>query len=388
MLSEHDVIIVGCGPAGTAAAVTLARRGLDVVMVDRACFPRKKLCGGLLTWKAVKLLEVAFQESATSLTEQGIINYASDLYAIKSFDTVLAEGELPYPFHFVDRSAFDAHLLKLAEQAGAKSILGTAVTACDPEAGEVVLSNGDTLRGKHVIGADGANSTLRASHPRHDRKRFREGMAPAIEVALPKDAFPREVSFPELYVGFLDAGYGWVFPNKDRVIVGICGLRRNKENFSVLFEDYLAKLGVDRSLVGTLHGHPLPYGNYISDPVHKRLMLAGDAGGFVEPLFGEGIFFALCTGLFAGESILEAEAKRISPGPLYSRRLHREIVPELKASDRLRWALFLSMRYTGTAALGCFVRTGASPLAEMVHGMRSYSLLRRKEWDFLPQPSG
>lgn len=383
MQNEYDVIVVGCGPAGSAAAVALARRGLRVVMVDRARFPRKKLCGGLLTWKSVKLLEAAFGESADAMTEQGVINYTSDRYAIRTFDKTLAEGVLPYPFHFVDRSVFDAHLLSLADGAGAEIRLGVAVTACDAAAGSVVLENGDTLHGQYVVGADGANSVVRSSIPGFDRQRFRECMAPAIEISLPREAFPREVTHPELYVGFLDAGYGWVFPNSDQTIVGICGLRRNRENFSAIFEDYLRRIGVDPSAVDSLHGHPLPYGNYIGDPVHGRLMLAGDAAGFVEPLFGEGIFFALCSGVFAGESITEAVEKRISPGPLYSRRLHRQIIPEFKASDRLRWALFRAMRYAGPSALGCFVRTGATPLAEMVHGMRSYSLLRRKQWDFL-----
>lgn len=380
---KYDVIICGCGPAGATAGLVLARQGHSVLMLDRERFPRKKLCGGLLTWKSVKLLESIFGESAESLTGSGVINHVSEHYAINTFSKTLAQGELPFPFHFVDRTLFDAHLLDHARRAGATVMEDAPVSHCDTENGIVTLADGDTFQTRHVIGADGANSVVRKSFPNFDRRRFRRYMAPAIEIALPPEALPKPVEHPELYVEFLDAGYGWVFPNRDRVIVGICGLHDKKINFSQQFKDYLDFLEIKESLIPPFRGHPLPYGNYLENPVHGRALLAGDAGGFVEPLFGEGIFFALCTGLYAGESVNEAFTKRTAPGPLYTRRLYRYIYPELKASDRLRWALFKAMKHLGPFSLGLFVNSATSPLAEMVHGIRSYSLLRRKKWDFI-----
>lgn len=104
MNKEYDVIICGCGLAGSAAGLSLARRGHSVAMLDRAHFPRKKLCGGLLTWKSVKLLAVLFGEDADSLTKAGAINYAADEYAIRTFSKTLAGGKLPFPFP--ERAAF------------------------------------------------------------------------------------------------------------------------------------------------------------------------------------------------------------------------------------------------------------------------------------------
>jgi flavin-dependent dehydrogenase len=115
-------------------------------------------------------------------------------------------------------------------------------------------------------------------------------------------------------------------------------------------------------------------------------MLTGDSGGFVEPLFGEGIFYALCTGLYAGDAVNQAMEDGTAPGPLYVERLRRDILPELRASDRLRWLLFRLMKLAGPGPLGLFVGAGSSRLTEMVHGMRSYSWLRRKHWGFIDAP--
>jgi len=383
MNTQYDVIIAGCGPAGATAGFVLAQKGMSVLMIDRAEFPRKKLCGGLLTWKSVQLLQTVFGLTPEDLIQAGVVNHVSDHYGIRTFDKSLAEGPLPFPFHFVDRTVFDQHLLNLAKEAGAEVMEGTRISECDPGAGTVALADGTIFQGQYVLGADGANSIVRQSFPSINKTRFKELMAPALEISLPPEAFPKPVVDPELIVGFLGAGYGWVFPNKDRVIVGICGLRRNKENFSDLFRAYLERLGVDPANVPEFHGHPLPYGNYLSNPCHGRTLLVGDAGGFVEPLFGEGIFFALCSGLYAGEALIEGMEKRTAAGPIYTRRLHQQIIPELKASDRLRWVLFRAMQYVGPSSLGLFVNSASTPLAEMVHGIRSYSWLRKKQWDFL-----
>lgn len=382
MNTTHDVIICGGGLAGSAAGLSLARRGHTVAIVDRARFPRKKLCGGLLTWKSVRLLEAHFNETVESLTQAGAIDFVSDRYAIRSFENTLAQGHLPFPFHLVDRTVFDDLLLKRAAEAGADIIQEAPVTQCSPETGTVTCDGGLELRGHHIIGADGANSKVRASFPNIDRQRMRRFMAPTIEIKIPRSDFPREVEYPELYVGCLKAGYGWVFPNRDRIVLGICGLKDEEVKFSQLFKTYLEFLEIDPDTISGLHGHPLPYGNYLADPVYETALLAGDAGGFVEPLFGEGIFFALCTGMYAGDAIAQGLETGSRPGPIYTRRLHQYIMPELTASDRLRWTLFKGMRLAGPRGLGWFVNALSTPLAEMVHGMRSYEWLKRKQWDF------
>jgi geranylgeranyl reductase family protein len=382
MTMTFDTIVCGGSLAGSAAAVTLARQNRSVLVLDKAEFPRTKLCGGLLTWKSVRLLDHLFGETPDTLREQGIVKYVSDRYSIRSFTSTLAEGILSSPFYLTDRPELDNRLLHHARQAGAVVREGEEVTHCDPESGRVFLRDGQTVRGRYVIGADGAHSKVRAAFPEVNLKAMRRFTAATIEVKIPADRFPEKVDRPILYIGFVDAGYGWVFPNGDDLLVGICGLRRKDTHFAKLFRTYLDVLGVDPAVLTHQRGHPLPYGSFLHDPVHGNALLAGDAGGYVEPLLGEGIFYALCTGMYAGQAVAHALENGTAPGPEYLRRLHRTILPELVGSNTLRWFLFRAMKLFGSGAISRFVNLGAGPLGDMVHGKRSYHWLKKKDWGF------
>jgi len=382
MTKPFDTIVCGGSLAGSAAAVTLARQGRSILVLDKATFPRSKLCGGLLTWKTVRLLDHLFGETPESLREQGIIKYVSDRYSIRSFTSTLAEGTVSYPFHLTDRAELDNRLLYHARRAGAQVREGEEVARCDPESGRVFLKDGQVFRGKYIIGADGAHSTVRAAFPEVNLRAMRRYTAATIEVRISATDFPEPVDRPILYIGFQDAGYGWIFPNGDTLLVGICGLRRKDTHFAKLFRTYLDVIGVDPAVLSCQRGHPLPYGCYLHDPVHANALLAGDAGGYVEPLFGEGIFYALCTGMYAGRAVAGALENGTAPGPAYLHRLHRTILPELNGSNTLRWVLFRAMKLFGSSAISRFVNLGAVPLGDMVHGKRSYHWLKKKDWGF------
>jgi geranylgeranyl reductase family protein len=382
MTKTFDTIVCGGSLAGSAAAVTLARRGHSVLVLDKAEFPRFKLCGGLLTWKTVRLLEALFNETPETLDEHGILRYVSDRYSIRTFASTLAEGRVSYPFHLTDRAELDNRLLYHVRRAGALVREGERVTRCDPVSGEVFLKDGRVFRGRYVIGADGAHSTVRAAFPEVNLKAMRRFTAATIEVRISAADIPEPVDRPILYIGFVDAGYGWVFPNGDHVLVGICGLRRGDTHFAKLFRSFLDVLGVDPAVLSCQRGHPLPYGSFLHDPVHANALLAGDAGGYVEPLFGEGIFYALCTGMYAGRAVADALDNDTDPGPEYLRRLHHTVLPELNGSNTLRWVLFRAMKLFGSGAVSRFVKLGAGPLGDMVHGKRSYHWLKKKDWGF------
>ena len=86
--------------------------------------------------------------------------------------------------------------------------------------------------------------------------------------------------------------------------------------------------------------------------------------------------------MYAGEAVAKGIQAGIDPGPEYSRRLQRCVMPAITASDRLRWALFRGVKWVGPRGLGWFTNALKTPLAEMVHGIRSYAWLRKKHWDF------
>ena len=385
-MTDYDVIIAGGGPAGAAAATVLAGAGVSVLVLDKTEFPRDKLCAGLLTWKTVRTLERIFGETAASLQALGVINHASDHYRIRHRRTEISGGKLVYPFHFVERRVFDAFALDRARKAGAEVRTGDAVVWADARNAVVRTQKGLEFSGKHVVGADGAMSRVRA-HCGVDASRWRTGMGMGLEVYLPRDWLAARsglhedvlADFPAIYSGFIDAGYCWSFPHRDRVIVGICGLSHGKPAGMIrsCLEDFLSFLGLPKDHGLPVRAHPLPYGNWLERPAFGRTLLAGDAAGLVEPFFGEGIHYALRTGEMAGRACLESLKRGSDAAALYQAGLEQEIFPELVWARRLRNVLYWLMRFGLILPVRAFLGGGGAKLQEMVHGMRSFRLLRK-----------
>ena len=381
-MHHADVIIAGAGPAGSVAALVLARRGFSVTVLDRAPFPRPKLCGGLLTWKSMRLLERLGVGAPDTLIRDGIVDTVTDGFALYHGGRLLTRGRLAYPFHLVRRDVLDAHLLDLAREAGALSLHDHEITHCSCDG--LLRTRQGEFRGRYVIGADGVNSVTRKCLAL-PRTQWHKNLAAAMEVTVPRHVLPRSADVPELHAGFLPTGYGWVFPNSSGTVLGICGLRRRSENFRSLFKTFLRYLDI-HDPEGFLREHPpaghaIPYGNALDNPAHESILLAGDAGGYADPLLGEGIFYALLTGRYAGETLADALETGEDPGPAYGERIQRFVMPEIRGAGRLRWLLF-GLNKIAPANLGRYFRMRGHALAEMVHGMRSYDWGRKKQWDF------
>lgn len=380
-MKKYDVLIVGGGPCGCSAARTLAGSGARVALLEKTEHPRPKLCGGLLTWKSLLTLNRVFGWGDCELEESGALEWVARDYAIyhRAWEP-LARGPLgEEPFRIVDRPTLDAALLQEVRKSGVDVLEGVEAREANPLDGTVHTDRG-TFKASWIIGADGANSRMRRTF-RLDPPKWRSGLAATIEVHIPREkARHLNVSAPQLHVGYMRAGYGWVFPNRERVAVGICGLTRKERSFADIFRGYVTELGIPEAAQGPLRGHPLPYGNWLADPVNGRVLLAGDAAGYVEPLLGEGIFYALYTGMLAGRAVADALSRETTPGGAYRDALRRRVFPEFRGSNRLRWAMFTALNLFGPAPLAAFVQRGGPRLVDMVQGRRSYDWLRRKEW--------
>ncbi len=380
----HDVIIAGAGPAGAAAALILARAGARVLVLERAAFPRDKLCAGLLTWKTMDVMTRLYKIPPEALMDQGVITHRTDGYRIRHRGVTVARGTMFFPFHFVRRRMFDDWLTRQAMAAGAKVRFGEAVREADIEKGRVTSSAGETYTASYLIGADGAASAVRTAFPgdaKAWKARLGMGFECFIDRADPALAAPAHPDlrddFPTVYAGFIRTGYGWVFPHGERVAVGLGGLSHQKEpRVRDCFAAFLDFLGLSRRWLDRAGAHLLPYGNFLKNPARHRALLAGDAAGLVENLFGEGIYYALRSGELAGD----AAAVGLSGGDArtaYLRGLARDVYPELSASLTLRELIFAGARL-GPAPLWCFLRLGGRRLVEMAHGVRSFRWLKRR----------
>jgi geranylgeranyl reductase family protein len=293
--ARFDVVVVGAGPAGAAAAHVCASAGLDVALLDKARFPRDKLCGGLLSQRSMRILGDVFGECAlpVEFTATSAAVFIKDVLAVRVRDTT--------PLRFTSRRTFDACLAGLAAARGATLMEQSAVATIDFAAGHVVLSDGSRLSTSFIVGADGAASRVRklAGVPMD-----RRGFAVGLEAEVPRAAVRRDIRDPEVYFDVAQWGYGWVFPKRDTLMVGVGGLATQNPDMQASFRE-LAMTALGAVPAQPVCGSPIPFGNFVARPGHGSTLLVGDAAGLVEPLTGEGIAFAVLSGHYAAQAIIE-----------------------------------------------------------------------------------
>lgn len=334
---EHcEVVVVGAGPAGSAAAATLAREGVQVTVIDRARFPRDKLCGGLLTRRAAKMYARAFNRPWHPVIEaqsRGMHLHDGSHAALSRLNGVQDSHLL----EFTCRARFDHFLLEQALDAGAQAVLGQGVSEVDTLNGLITLTDGRRWQAQVVIGADGVNS--RVAHALHGRGLDPRHTALALEVEVPRD-WGGSVQDPEIYFGVVHWGYAWVFPKQETLTVGLGGLQSANAGLKNSLRDFLCLRFPSHPIESLrVRGHHLPYGRFERRPGGARTLLCGDAAGLVEPITGEGIAFALQSGHAAAcaarRSVREGGSALHHYLPEY-----RGVTADLRWANRLRHLVF------------------------------------------------
>jgi geranylgeranyl reductase family protein len=380
---HYNVIIVGGGPAGSTAGYLLGKAGIKTLIIEKSIFPRKKLCGGLLTFKTVNLLERVFNESAGSLKDEDIINYESYRYEVFGKHSTITERNIKYPFQFVDRDRYDHHLLKKARDAGAEIIEGEGVARLDVLKSRVITISGQSYSADIIIGADGVNSRIRRSFlvDLFGREDWSENVAAAHEVFIDRDAVKREINHPRLFFDYVDWGYSWVFPNRDKLKIGMFALKRkNSGDILTAFRKFLSSLDLFNEREVTISSYVLPYGSFLPNPTFKNILLVGDAAGFADALLGEGIFFAHRSAELASRAVMETFKNNIPPdqaGTHYQQSLERFIYPELIYSEKIRDTMFRYLRKGRWYPLKILMALFGDMPIETVQGLRSYRWMRK-----------
>jgi geranylgeranyl reductase family protein len=327
---ETDVLVVGAGPGGSAAAYHLARHGIAVTIVERARFPREKVCGDGLTPRGVAaMLRMGIDPDEPGFERVGGLRVHSRR------DTI----ELPFPelsswpdYGVVrTRHDFDALLAERAVKAGAR--LMEATDAVEPileegwVSGALVRPAGErdgdptTIRSRFVIAADGAASRFAApvGVARDDTRPL--GIAARRYYRTDYHPGPWLESWLDLWEGdLLLPGYGWLFPVAGGTINLGAGLLNTFKNFKDvsaqrLFDAFAAMLppsyGVSEATAeGRLLSGPLPMSFNRTPQALPGLLLVGDAAGAVNPMNGEGIAYAMETAEIAAELIHESLVSR------------------------------------------------------------------------------
>lgn len=328
-MDRFDVVIAGAGPAGAIAGYRLAEAGAKVLLLDRKQFPRAKTCGGLLSARACSALAATIGTDASA----SLVVHRSAGFALCDRLDLLNSAPSEGVFSFTDRTRLDQRLLELAVEKGCKVRLEQPVRHVRP--GEVVL-DGETLRSDFVIGADGVHSRTRTSM---GWTYARDNLAFALQVDLPVQALAHldQQDWTRIVFGYLRTGWAWVFPKGEHVAVGIGGLD-DPGRVRTQFEAFLGAYGLDEAARGIQRkGAWLPYGRPVKEPGRDRVLLVGDAAGLVEPVTGEGLYFAFRSGRMAADAILDDPA---SADVAYRRRVEHHLHPHIHQARFFRPFLF------------------------------------------------
>lgn len=331
-MAEFDAIVVGGGPAGSAAAITLARGGLKTALLDKATFPRHKLCGGLISLRCRKALTEVFGADCLPPLEAQA-HGAKVFFRERLLNQVLDYKTLS----FASRIDFDHYLLGLARAQGVQVIEGASMQSLGHDRHSVVTRDGRRFDAPFIIGADGAGSHVRKEL--HSVSIDKQGFAVGLEMEVPREALARRVDAPEIYLGLVRWGYAWIFPKAQTLTVGVGGLSSQNGDMRAAFEAF-ARMTMGHVPDLPLLRHPIPFGNYLAHPGEASVLLAGDAAGLVEPITGEGIAFAILSGHHAAQAVLKARAMGSSDALSLYEPAYRRIAALFDDGKWLRYLMF------------------------------------------------
>jgi geranylgeranyl reductase family protein len=330
MDSSADVVVVGAGPAGSAAAAWAALAGRDVLVIDSTNFPRDKACGDGLTPRAVAELE---RLRLSEWLDARIRHRGLRMSGFGGQVEVDWPGpSFPSTGSAVTRVELDDRIRKVAEDSGARMRLGVkAVGFHHDSVGRVVsvaLADGTEVGCRKLIVADGARSPLGRVLGRRWHQETVYGIAARGYLTTPRSEEPWLTSHLELRSpdGAVLPGYGWIFPlGNGEVNIGVGALSTSKRPAELALRPLMSYYADLRRDEWGFTGQPravssalLPMGGAVSGVAGPNWMLIGDAAACVNPLNGEGIDYGLETGRLVVEVLGSGDLSRVWPHVLQS----------------------------------------------------------------------
>ena len=352
MSTLHDVLIVGAGPAGSTLAYSLAKAGLDVLLIDKAAFPRDKTCGDALTPRALHVIQNLgllddLKTSGYQINHVKLVAPNGDAV----FTEVPPYRDWPACLLVVPRLTLDDKLLRYALAAGAEFRPHVDAREVVFEHGQAVGVKANTpegpaeLRARVVVIATGAATGLveRAGLMRQPMVAGRAARGYYEGVRGLSDTIEFHFAAPLL------PGYGWVFPiskTAANIGAGYYGYPNRppvRSSPRLALDDFLASPPVaallgDAQPIGPARGYPFRTDFDRTQPAHPGLLLVGEAAGLVNPLTGEGIDYAVESAQVAAEVVLRVgprkEARALAAA--YAQALRRRFLFSFVGALRIR----------------------------------------------------
>ena len=320
-MAAWDVLVIGGGPAGLATAHAAASAGAATLVLEKAEHPRYKTCGGGLIGPSLAAIPDGVEVPARDHIERA--TFTKD--GRREFTRT---GRSASFVTMVRREEFDLALCRAALAAGARVRQRATVRAIEQDQGEALvrLADGEELTASVVVGADGSSGfTSRYVGVEYHQVDL------GLEVELPVAQALRGQWRGRLLIdwGPLPGSYGWVFPKDDRLTVGVIAGRGQGEQTKRYLRRFVSGLGLSGIEPAHDSGH-LTRCRAESSPLRRgRVLVVGDAAGFLEPWTREGISYALRSGAIAGA------AAAVSDLDGYVSEVTRTLAPSMHAGRRL-----------------------------------------------------
>jgi menaquinone-9 beta-reductase len=334
----HDLIIIGGGPAGTSAAISAARRGASVLLLERGRFPRHKVCGEFVSAESLSLLKDLLDLQHAALLHDAVRIPRARLF----LDGRTLQACVDPPAASIARFDLDAALWQSAENAGVDARQQVTVQGVSGSGPFRIVTASEELEARALINASGRWSNLNLA-PAESGMRTEKWLGVKAHFAEPMSGPPPEASV-DLY--FFEGGYCGVQPVGAARVNASAMVRADvASSLPEVFAKHPALHG--RSRNWTLVSDPVSTSPLIfRDPQPERdgVLMAGDAAGFVDPFVGDGISLALRSGslaarclgsFFSGETSLPDAVRR------YSLAYKESLLPVFRTSSRIRRMLVL-----------------------------------------------
>ena len=334
MARHFNTLIIGCGPAGSACGISLNKKGIENCIVEKFTFPRVKLCAGLFTKKGQDCLLSLLDKDAYKAAMQESLMAREAIFALHKGLDEFVSCDLTVPDNqpksvrnsdcrivLVDRPKLDEFLARHYVATGGTLIEGDSLVSIDFAQKTAFLRSGEQISYDHLVAADGANSRTANLLAKHDPN-FRNKPANGLCLEINVDRADLDVMGIHIHFDVVPRLYAWVFSKGEKVCIGLGKHPDTDIDAVATMRQFCEDLGVRNMDKYPIRGAMLPFGKVMAKPVwDKHLIFVGDAAGLVSPPTGEGIYFALKSGIYAAEAIAEGNPSAYNRKVTFLRRI-------------------------------------------------------------------
>lgn len=293
MNTNYDILVAGAGPSGVSCGITLQKKGVNCCLIDKEKFPREKLCGGLLTYKAYnKILELT--DGNTDIVDAATLQVVSRVSIARNTE-ILNSSNVDIPICIIDREILDGGLVSYYKRIGGV-IKEEEIYKNYNLDDKIVQSDKDKYKVKYLVKAIGASS-----------KSNNTNIGFCLETFIKKeDVLLEEKDAVIIDFGIIDKGYAWIFPSGKYYKIGFGNLYNKDFDYKKRFIEYLKQLNVKNYEKYQIKGAFVPYGRCENKHnIDDFCILLGDQAGMTDPLYGEGLYFACKTGIVLANTLNE-----------------------------------------------------------------------------------